>query len=74
MKKSGKSNKINIKKYVKYALENGRNENFPETVEPVLVIFKNTSGTILNPVTSREERHLKVEPLPFLAVDIILLL
>lgn len=59
---------------VHHALENGRNENFPETVGPMLVIFKNTLGTTLNPVTSREERHLKVEPLPFLAVDIILLL
>lgn len=33
------------------------------------MIFKNTLGTILDPVPSREEKHLKVELLPFLALN-----
>lgn len=35
----------------------------------MVVIFKTTLGTILDPVTSREEKHLKVELLPFLALN-----
>lgn len=35
----------------------------------VVVIFKTTLGTILDPITSREEKHFKVELLPFLALN-----
>lgn len=36
---------------------------------PVFVISKTTLGTILNPVTLREKKHLKVELLAFLALN-----